>query len=300
MKISVKKEKVMIQSSMSKCWLAAICVFFSATILMAQQSAAQTPEAKPEAQAPPPPPPPTGHEVSASEIQKSNNPLAPVTAVTFENYYAPTLYGAPGVNANTLDLRGVFIAGRQIIRATVPIQTTPVAAGQYRSGLGDFAIFDAIRISKDGAKNEWAAGPLFVAPTATNTALGSGKWQGGAALVGIFPLGGGSIMGILATWQTSFAGDQDRRRTEVSTLQPFATYSIGGGYYVRSSAVMVFDIERNRYLIPFGAGFGKAFRAGNHLLNVFIEPQLTAYHKGSGQPSWQLYFGIKHQWVKRS
>ncbi|HVO92795.1 MAG TPA: hypothetical protein VMT22_08145, partial [Terriglobales bacterium] len=294
------KEKVMIQSTMSKRWLALVWTFFSATILMAQQPAAQAPDAKPAAQEPAAtPPPPTGHEVSAAEIAKSNNPLAPVTAVTFENYYAPTLYGAPGLNANTFDLRGVFIAGRQIIRATVPVQTTPTGPGEYRSGLGDFAIFDAIRVSKDGAKNEWAVGPLFVAPTATNTALGSGKWQGGAALVGIFPLGRGSLMGILGTWQTSFAGDQDRRRVEVSTLQPFGTFSIGSGYYIRSSAVMVFDIEKNKYLIPLGFGFGKAFKVGNHLMNVFIEPQFTVYHKGAGQPSWQLYAGIKHQWPKK-
>ena len=266
--------------------LAAVCALSAAAILSAQEPAAKPPAA----------PPPGGGGVSAADVARVNNPLADVTAITFENYYDPTLYGAPGVNANTLDLRAVIVSGRQIIRATVPIQTTPVAQGQYRSGLGDIAVFDAIRVSKNGAKNEWAVGPLFVAPSATNTALGSGKWQGGAALVGIFPLGGGSIMGILATWQHSFAGNEDRRKTQVSTLQPFGTYSVGGGFYVRSSGVMVFDFENNRYLIPFGAGFGKVFKAGDHLINAFVEPQFTVYHKGAGQPSFQLYMGIKWQW----
>jgi len=294
----------MTTSKIAKWFLAALCTFLPATILMAQQPAAQPPAAQALLPATPepvaPPPPIVGHEVSAAEVAKSNNPLAPVNAVTFENYYDPTLYGAPGVNANTLDLRAVIISGRQIMRLTVPVQTTPVAGGQYKSGLGDTAFFDAIQISKNGAKNEYALGPLIVAPTATNTALGSGKWQGGAAAVGIYPLGNGSIMGFLATWQHSFAGDQDRRKTQVSTLQPFATYSIGGGYYVRSSGVMVFDFQNNRYLIPFGAGFGKAFRAGNHLVNAFVEPQLTVYHKGAGQPTWQLYMGIKWQWAKKA
>ena len=282
--------------TMSKWWLAVFWAFSTATVLIAQQPTAPPPAAPaPDTK----PPAPTGHEVSAAEIAKSNNPLSDMTAVSWENYYAPTLYGLPGVNANTQDMRAVFVAGRQIIRATVPVQTTPVGQGQYKSGLGDIAMFDAIRISQQGAKNEWAAGPLIVAPSATNTALGTGKWQGGAALVGIFPLGAGSIMGLLATWQHSFAGSDDRKKTQVSTLQPFATYSIGSGYYVRSSAVMVFDFENNRYLIPFGAGFGKAFRAGNHLVNAFIEPQFTVYHKGAGQPSWQLYMGIKWQWAKK-
>ena len=287
----------MTTSKIAKWWF---CACLPATALMAQQPAAQAPAATPAAEASDATPPPIhGHEISAAEVAKSNNPLAPVNAVTFENYYDPTLYSVPNMNANTLDLRAVIISGRQIMRLTVPVQTTPVAQGQYKSGLGDTAFFDAIQISPNGSKNEYAAGPLFVAPTATNSALGTGKWQGGVAAVGIYPLGGGSLMGFLATWQHSFAGNQDRADTNLSTLQPFATYSIGSGYYIRSSGVMVFDFQNNRYLVPFGAGFGKAFRAGNHLLNVFIEPQFTVYHKGAGQPTWQLYAGIKHQWAKK-
>ncbi|HTY63773.1 MAG TPA: hypothetical protein VMG30_16110 [Acidobacteriota bacterium] len=277
-------------------WVSAVAFL----LLLAPASAvAQAPDAKPAAGAPAAPPAPGGGGVSAADVAKSNNPLAPVTAVTFENYYDPTLYGVPNVNANTLDLRGVFIAGRQIIRLTVPVQTTPVGQEQYKSGLGDVAVFDAIQVSPNGARNEYAVGPLLVAPTATNTALGSHKWQGGVAAVGIFPLGGGSIMGVLATWQHSFAGDSDHPNTQVSTLQPFATYSIGSGFYVRSSGVMVFDIKNSRNLIPFGAGFGKTFKAGNHLVNAFIEPQFTVYHKGAGQPSFQLYMGIKWQWPQK-
>jgi len=286
---------------MSKWWMKAVWALLPATLLIAQDPAAPPSQGPaPAAEQAPAGPRPASGAVSAAEVAKLNNPLADVTAVTFENYYDPTLYSAPGVNANTLDIRAVFVSGRQIIRATVPIQTTPVAGDQYKSGLGDFAIFDAIRVSPDGSKNEYAVGPLFVAPTATNTALGSGKWQGGVAAVGIFPLNGGSLIGVLATWQHSFAGNEDRSKTQVSTLQPFATYSIGNGFYVRSSGVMVFDFQNNRYLVPFGAGFGKAFRAGGHLVNAFIEPQLTVYHKGAGQPSFQLYMGIKWQWPKKS
>ncbi|HTS30453.1 MAG TPA: hypothetical protein VMH81_31490 [Bryobacteraceae bacterium] len=292
--------------------MAVLAAFSTALVLVAQEPVAKAPAADsaaagtPSAAAGSPavepvkPAPPASGAVSAADVARLNNPLADVTAVTFENYYDPTLYGVSGVNANTLDLRAVIVSGRQIIRATLPVQTTPVSGGQYKSGLGDFAIFDAIIISKEGSRNEYAVGPLFVAPTATNTALGSGKWQGGAAAVGIFPLGGGSIAGVLATWQHSFAGNQDRTKTQVSTMQPFATYSIGGGFYVRSSGVMVFDFQNNRYLVPFGAGFGRAFRAGNHMVNAFIEPQFTVYHKGAGQPVLQLYMGIKWQWPKKA
>ena len=92
------------------------------------------------------------------------------------------------------------------------------------------------------------------------------------------PMPGGSLTGALITWQHSFAGNQDRPAAHVATMQPIGIFAIGGGYYVRSTAVMVFDFENNRYLIPLGLGFGKVFKLGNAIANAFIEPQFTAYH----------------------
>lgn len=281
------------KTRMYKWRFAALWAFFPAAILMAQEPAKPAPGTQPAA------PPPSSGAVSASEIAKSNNPLADVNAVSFEDYYAPTLSGLPNANANTTPLRAVIVSGRQIMRLTVPVQTSPTGPNQSLSGLGDIAFFDAIRLSKEGAKTELGVGPLFVAPSATNSALGSGKWQAGVAAVAIHPLGGGSLLGVLATWQHSFAGNADRPTAHLSTLQPFATYSIGGGYYIRSSGVMVFDIYNDRYLIPLGAGIGKALRAGSGMVNIFFEPQFTVYHQGTGQPTVQLYMGIKWQWAKK-
>jgi len=41
------------------------------------------------------------------------------------------------------------------------------------------------------------------------------------------------------------------------------------------------------------------FKAGNAIANAFIEPQFTVYHKGSGQPSFQLFMGLNLQWAKK-
>jgi hypothetical protein len=157
-------------------------------------------------------------------------------------------------------LRPVIVSGRQIIRATLPIASAPVGQGQYRSGLGDFSI---LKLTPDSAATAFAAGPLLVAPSAANSALGQDKWQAGAAAVAIHPIGGGSILGGLVTWQHAFAGNKDRPSAHVATMQPIATMSIGGGYYVRSTALMVADFTKDNYLVPFGAGFGKVFKAGN-------------------------------------
>jgi hypothetical protein len=146
-----------------------ICFLLTLPLLFANLSRAQQPA-------------PQGGGVSSSELAKANNPLADLNALNFQNYYSPSLYGLSGETANTMNLRPVIVAGRQIVRATVPIQTTPVGPGAYRSGLGDFSIFDAIKLSSEGAATDFAVGPLLVAPTATNSALGAGNgrraWRG--------------------------------------------------------------------------------------------------------------------------
>ncbi len=251
------------------------------------------------AQAPPKPPTPGGG-LSAEQLSKANNPLADMNALNFQNFYNPSLYGIPDANANTMNLRPVIVSGRQIIRATLPISTVPLGNGQYRSGLGDFSIFDAIKVTGAGSKTDVAVGPLLVVPSATNSALGAGKWQAGAAAVAIHPIPGGSLLGVLATWQHSFAGDVDRPSAHIATFQPIGTFAVGGGYYVRSTATCLFDFENNRYLIPFGLGFGKAFKVGDAVANAFIEPQFTVYHKGVGLPSLQLFMGLNLQWAKKA
>jgi hypothetical protein len=242
---------------------------------------------------------PASGAVSAAQLAKANNPLADLHSLNFQNAFAPTLYGTPDAASNTMFLRGAAISGRHVIRATLPVTTSPAGVGQYRSGLGDFNIFDAIKLTPEGAGTTIAIGPLLAIPTATNRALGAGKWQAGVAGVAAHPLPGGSLLAMLLTWQRSFAGDQDRPGTNLGSMQPILTASIGNGYYIKSSATMVFDFKNDRYLIPAGLGFGKVFRLGTAIVNASIEPQFTIYHRGSGQPAVQLFASLGFQWRKK-
>jgi hypothetical protein len=236
---------------------------------------------------------------SESDVATANNPIAPMNAIYFQNYYAPTVYGVPG-SSNLLDFRTVVVSGRQIVRATLPISTADDSNGNQQSGLGDFNVFDAIRVSPAESKNVLAAGPMLVAPTATNRFLGQGKWQAGLAAIGLRSLSEGSLLIGILTWQHSFAGEHARPDAQVVTFQPIAALSIGGGYYVRSSGIWSFDISNNKRLIPLGIGFGKVFKTGNAIVNVFIEPQFTAYHNGTGLPSFQLFSGLNFQFRKKT
>ncbi len=242
---------------------------------------------------------PTG-ELSAEDMDKSNNPLASVNSFNLHDNYAPSLLGLPDATANNMFVRGVMVKGRQIIRATIPFNTTPIGPGEYVSGLGDINIFDSIVLTGPGASTQLALGPMLVMDTAQKDELGSGKWQLGAAIVAMHPLSGGNLLGALTTYQTDVGGDEDRADVSVLTLQPFLTFNIGGGYYARSAgAVWIFDLENDRYLIPVGVGIGRVFRASGAMVNVFIEPDFTVYAEGDAQPALQIFTGMNFQWASK-
>jgi hypothetical protein len=254
--------------------------------------------------------------VSAGEVAAANNPLANLNSVSFQNLYDPTLFGVSGVVSNTLNVRGVIVSGRQIIRFTLPVSTVPAGRStidlpgggslpsvslpigpvRYRSGFGDANIFDSILLTGPGASTNVAIGPQFVAPTSTNSSLGSGKWQAGVAGILVHPLQGGSMLGALITWQHSFAGDKDRPTVNVGAFQPFLNAPLGGGYYLKSSPIWTFDFNHDLVLIPWGLGIGRVFRMGNAIANANFEPQFSVYHKGQGLPAVQLVFGLAFQW----
>jgi len=238
-------------------------------------------------------------EIDAQTLAKANNPLADMNAFNFHDYYSPSLHGVPDETSNTMNLRGVAVAGRQIIRATLPVSTVPGTAGPV-SGLGDLNVFDAIVLTPPDALTTIGVGPLLVLPTATEDALGApSTWQVGGAVVAVRPLAAGSVVGALVTWQTDFAGGDRRVNTSLLTGQMFLTISVGGGWYVRSSPLAVFDLENDVTLVPFGLGMGKVVPLGRAVVNAFVEPQFTVYHEGRGVPSQQVFAGLNFQFAKK-
>jgi len=235
---------------------------------------------------------------SDNDLAQANNPLANFVAFNVQNYWIPRLYGLPDDTANYLWLRGVVPAGRWLIRASVPVPTVPSSDPTVLdsvSGLGDVNAFAAYTLTKPGATRMIGVGPLLAAPTATDDALGSGKWQGGAAAV-VFDFSSPKVQwGTLLTWQASFAGDDDREDTNLLVFQPFYIFQLGKGLYLRSTAIWAFNLEQNTYNMPFGLGIGKVLVNKNTVYNFFVEPQFTFLHRGVGEPELQIFAGINMQ-----
>lgn len=228
-----------------------------------------------------------------AEVQ-ANNPLASIKTVNMHNYYVPNLSGMPDATSNTMWFRYAQPVGNFLVRASLPLPTVPTSDQTSISGIGDLNTF-ATYLAIKNAKTTLGVGPLIAVPTATNAALGSGKWQAGVALVAFQVVSPQLQLGGLITWQTSFAGDEDRSQTNLMATQFFGIWQLGSGVYLRSSGIMQFNLESGDYIVPFGMGIGRVLKAEKLVFNIFAEPQFTVLYEGTGQPLLQFFFGLNTQ-----
>jgi len=233
----------------------------------------------------------------------ANNPLANMTSFQLNNYYAPKLFGLPDRTSNTAWLRAVKPFGKWLVRASLPLSsvptsTVPPSTGPTEgvSGVGDFNAFVAYLMTDSDAPQQYGVGPLVVAPTANDDALGVDGWQLGAAGV-YFNLSSPEVQwGGLVTWQTDVSGSDN---TNLAIAQPLLFMQMGKGAYLRSSGAMTFDIENNSYYIPVGFGIGKVIKNGRSVFNMFFEPQFTILQDGVGYPAYQIFAGINLQLLSK-
>jgi hypothetical protein len=238
-------------------------------------------------------------QAPAGEVNAANNPLTPKITVNLQDYFLPSLNRLGNRQANQGLLRGLVPSDAfgvpQLVRFTLPLVTTPTFPSGSDTGLGDLTVFDLVVIPTKSVV--FGVGPLLVAPTATSRNTGTGKWQGGAAAVGVAPQSWGLLAG-LVTYQHSFAGDDDRPTAQIVTAQPIVTYNLPAGFYLRSTGVMTFDLGNNTTTIPVGFGAGKVWSFGNgNTVNAFAEPQYSVIHSGVGVPIWQIFAGINFQFA---
>ena len=237
------------------------------------------------------------------DVNAANNPLTPKITINFQDYYIPNFIGTPGdPEANQFLLRGLIPSDMwglpQLLRFTLPIATSPAMPSGYVTGLGDLTLMDIFILPKHG-EITFGAGPLIVLPTATDTSLGAGKWQVGAAGVVVAPQRWGLLAGLL-TYQTSFAGSSDRDDVNLLTFQPIVNVNLSEGWYLRSSATWNFDLQDGDSYIPVGFGIGRVIPLDSGItMNAFVEPQYTVWHDGAGAPRWQIFAGVNFQFPIR-
>ena len=233
-------------------------------------------------------------DAEPSAAANANNPLADMRAFNLHNYYIPELSGLDE-NANTFWLRYAQPFGRWLFRGSLPVSRVPTGSGTSTSGLGDLNAFAAYLFDTGDPAVSFGVGPQLTMPTASEDETGTGRWQGGLASVYFNAKSQRFQWGGLVTWQTDFAGDDDRPGTNLLALQPFYFLQLGKGLYVRGAPIFVFDLENDTYHVPVGLGLGQVIPTPNVVYNVFVEPQFTILDRGAGQPQLQLFVGFNMQ-----
>lgn len=233
---------------------------------------------------------------TGDDANTANNPLTIIPAFQDQNYYQPVLKDAPGSGAIQPTLRAVIpvkaFGGSNLLRLSLPVGASTWGEGGTKSGIGDLTIFN-VRVFPLSPSAGVGVGPLVVAPTASAPELGLQKWQIGAqsTLTSHFKWG---LLAALVSYQQPFDGSSNSL-----TIQPFIFRNLGKGFYLRSSGIMSFDTTSGTGVIPIGLGIGKVTRlASGNLLNVYLEPQISAYASGTGQPKFQLFAGFNMQFPR--
>ncbi len=239
----------------------------------------------------------------ANDSSDANNPIAFTKSLSLHNYYIGDI--TTGVDDKTLgkyaDQAVIRFAypftlgeSRFLARASLYMNNLPGIDG-YNTGLGDLNLLGTYLFDTGNPSISFGIGPQLTVPTATEDSLGSGKWSAGLNNVYFNSTSKKFQYGYLATWQRSFAGDDDKDDVNMAAFQLFGFYQLGKGYYIRTAPIVTYDLETDNYAVPIGIGLGKVFKTDTAMYNLFIEPQYSVFSKGAGYPEWQIFTGLNVQ-----
>ena len=117
----------------------------------------------------------------------------------------------------------------------------------------------------------WGAGPAFVIPTATSTALGQGKFSIGPSFTSPLHSPGHWTVGALINNVFSLAGSSHRPYVNQMLLQYFINYNMKKGWYVTIQPILTADWRAssgNVWTVPFGGGVGRITKLGFQPVNL--------------------------------
>jgi hypothetical protein len=139
----------------------------------------------------------------------------------------------------------------------------------------------------------WAAGPVFVLPTATSKVLGQGKLSTGPSIVVLVQPGHWSV-GALINNVWSVAGSGGRAAVSQMTWQYFVTYNLKKGWFISSSPTITANWKAssgNMWTVPIGGGGGRIMRLGAQPVNISAQFYGNAVHPTNGSP-WGMRLQI--------
>ena len=249
-------------------------------------------------------PSPTTEDAAAAaeaKLEKDvQNPVSELITLPLQNN-TNFEYGPYDRTQNVLDIQPVIPINLNEhwmlkSRTILPVSWQPYA--NQNSG-GEFGLGDTTQTfflaPRGDRKLIWGIGPALVIPTATNTALGQGKFSVGPSVLALSQPGHWTI-GALINNVWSVAGSGGRPPVNLMQLQAFVTYQMKKGWYVATSPILQANwraASGNIWLVPVGGGVGRITRMGSQPINVTAQFYGNAlYPAGSSPWSMRLQFDL--------
>lgn len=194
---------------------------------------------------------------------------------------------------------------KAIIRPVIPINSFDTIDGfdvsetepegplginfERETGLGDIVLWTAFS-NNYTPPNVFGFGPTIMMDTATDDALGTGKWSAGPMALA-FHIGEKWIYGVVAQHWWSFAGDSERDDVNLSDIQPVLRYrltpetNIGMAPNIRGN----WDNDSDdRWSIPIGLGVDTLVKLGPLPVKIGLEAYHYIEQPDPFGPEWQI------------
>ena len=172
-----------------------------------------------------------------------------------------------------------------------PGNPEPVSGGQA-TGLGDL-LHASFFTPKQQGNFIWGVGAMASIPTATDSALGSGKWTAGPALRIVYRMGPWNIGGFGGNhW--SFAGKSDRSNISQLLIRGTIRRQLGDRWFFVSSPIITANWKAsssNRWNIPLGGGIGRRFTLSGNPWAWSLQAYANVI-KPDGAPDWSMRLAL--------
>jgi hypothetical protein len=222
--------------------------------------------------------------------QQLSNPVASLISVPFQNNID---FGPSSTRLRyTMNVQPVvpFALSSEwnlITRTILPIQFREMAfPTDDRFGLGDLteSLFFSPRSASGGVI--WGIGPIVQIPTATESALGSGKWSLGPTAV-LLRQQGGWTYGMLTNQLWSVAGPSHRADVNATLLQPFLAYNWKSGFGLTVNTETSYDWTAGEATVPLNFVASQVLKLGGQPVSLQAGFRYYPVHPAGG-PEWGL------------
>ncbi|MDF7806928.1 hypothetical protein P4E94_05720 [Pontiellaceae bacterium B12219] len=177
-----------------------------------------------------------------------------------------------------------------ITRTIVPlIDLNDMPGVGDKSGLGDITasqFFSPKAPTKNGWV--WGAGPVELIPTASDDALGGGKFGLGPTAVVLKQSGPWTIGGLVnQVW--SIGGPSDREDINSMFIQPFAAYIVEKTKTTLSlNTESSYDWENEQWSVPINVGVAQLFKVGPQIMQLQLGARYWVESPTGGPEDWGL------------